>query len=60
MWRLSGEVARCRNRGGTHPPTVGPPVRGKEARFAEFVRQFRETFSDQANRYRLEGIDDGR
>jgi hypothetical protein len=36
------------------------PVRGKEARFAEFVRQFRETFPEPAARYRFEGFDDGR
>jgi hypothetical protein len=36
------------------------PVRGKEARVAEFVRQFRETFPDQVARYRFEGPADGR
>ena len=35
------------------------PIRGREARFAEFVRRFRAESPDAAARYRFEGIDDG-
>jgi hypothetical protein len=36
------------------------PVRGKEARYPQFVRRFQEEFPDDAAHYRFEGVDDGR
>jgi hypothetical protein len=35
------------------------PMRGREGRFADFVRRFRADFPDEATRYRFEGVDDG-
>jgi len=36
------------------------PIRGRESRFAEFVRRFRESFPDAAAHYRFEGVPDVR
>ena len=36
------------------------PIRGRERRFAAFVRQFRRDHPEEAARYRFEGVDHGR
>lgn len=35
------------------------PIRGREHRFAAFVRRFRRDHPEEAPRYRFEGVDDG-